>query len=147
MKTESLVYLCTSDISGKLRGKGFPAAMIDGGASRAVGWTPTNVQITCFDTIADSPYGALGDLVLVPDPATRARVDFGDDGPVEDFMLGDVLHLDGRPWECCTRAILRQALAPDLANLYSRILHGPGPSVVPTNAVNRQLGTPSLASR
>ncbi|MEE8454090.1 MAG: glutamine synthetase family protein [Limibaculum sp.] len=110
MKTESLVYLCTSDISGKLRGKGFPAAMIDGGASRAVGWTPTNVQITCFDTIADSPYGALGDLVLVPDPATRARVDFGDDGPVEDFMLGDVLHLDGRPWECCTRAILRQAL-------------------------------------
>lgn len=110
MKSESLVFVGTSDIAGKLRGKAFPAAMAEGGAGHTVGWTPTNVQITCFDTIADSPYGALGDLVLVPDPATRAQIDFGDGGPIEDFMLGDVLHMDGQPWECCTRAILRQAL-------------------------------------
>ena len=68
------------------------------------------MQITCFDDIADSPYGALGDLVLCGDPAMRARIDFGDGGPIEDFALGDVVHLDGRPWECCTRAILRAAL-------------------------------------
>lgn len=110
MIAEAVTYICTSDLSGKLRGKGCPASEIDQQPPRAVGWTPTNVQITCFDAIADSPYGSFGDLVLVPDPATRARVDFGDGGPVEDFVLGDVRHLDGSPWECCTRSILRTAL-------------------------------------
>ncbi len=110
MKSEAIIYACCSDISGKLRGKGFPAADLDARIQHGVGWTPTNVQITCFDTIADSPYGALGDVLLVPDPATRVRLDFGDAGPVEDFVLGDVLHLDGRPWECCARGILRAAL-------------------------------------
>ena len=107
---EPMVHLCTSDIAGKLRGKALPAAAAEEGRTPEVGWTPTNVQITCLNTIADSPFGALGDLVLVGDPATRARIDFDDDGPIEDFMLGDVAHLDGRPWECCTRSILKAAL-------------------------------------
>ncbi len=110
MKSEPIVYACCSDISGKLRGKGFPAADFETRRLRGVGWTPTNVQITCFGTIADSPYGALGDLVLIPDPTTRVQLDFADGGPVEDFVLGDLRHLDGREWECCTRAILRAAL-------------------------------------
>jgi len=110
VNTESVTYACTSDISGKLRGKGFPSADFEVRLTRGVGWTPTNVQITCFDTIADSPYGALGDLALVPDPQTRARIEFGDGGPVEDFVLGNVRHMDGRAWECCTRSILRTAL-------------------------------------
>ncbi|MDH3658645.1 MAG: glutamine synthetase family protein [Alphaproteobacteria bacterium] len=105
-----MIHLCTSDVAGKLRGKALPAAIADDGGELVVGWTPTNVQITCFDNIAESPFGALGDLVLVGDPATRAKIDFGDDGVIEDFALGDVLHLDGRPWECCTRSILKAAL-------------------------------------
>ena len=109
--SEPLIHLCTSDVAGKLRGKALPSRIADDGGELVVGWTPTNVQITCFDTIAKSPFGALGDLVLVGDPATRTRVDFGDDGVIEDFALGDVLHLDGRPWECCTRSILKTALA------------------------------------
>ncbi len=110
MKTEPMIHLCTSDISGKLRGKALPARIVEDGGSAEVGWTPTNVQITCFDGIADSPYGALGDLVLVGDVETRVRLDFGDGTPVEDFALGNVMHLDGRPWECCTRSILVDAL-------------------------------------
>lgn len=110
MNSEDVIYACTSDIAGKLRGKGFPTADLEARLARGIGWTPTNVQITCFGTIADSPFGALGDLALVPDPGARARLDFGDGGPLEDFILGDVRHLDGRPWECCTRSILRTAL-------------------------------------
>ncbi|MEM8951741.1 MAG: glutamine synthetase family protein [Pseudomonadota bacterium] len=108
--SEPLIHLCTSDVAGKLRGKALPAAIANESGELVVGWTPTNVQITCFDTIAQSPFGALGDLVLVGDSATRARIDFGDDDVIEDFALGDVLHLDGRPWECCTRSILKTAL-------------------------------------
>ena len=56
------------------------------------------------------PLPALPDLALVPDAATRVRIDFGDGGPPEDFALGVIRHLDGRPWECCTRSILQAAL-------------------------------------
>ncbi len=108
---EPMLHLCTSDLAGKLRGKALPAAAAEGDGDLMVGWTPTNVQITCFDGIAESPFGALGDLVLVGDPRTRVRLDFDDDGPIEDFALGDVRHMDGRPWECCTRSILKAALA------------------------------------
>ena len=72
---------------------------------------PTNVQITCFDSIADSPFGSFGDLLLVPDPEAEVRVDFEDGTPPEHFHIGDILTLDGAPWEFCTRSLLKVALA------------------------------------
>ncbi len=110
MINEPLIFVATSDIAGKLRGKALPTRFADAYGKAEIGWTPTNVQITCFDTIAKSPFGALGDLLLVGDMETRSRLDFGDDGPIEDFVLGDILHIDGRPWSCCTRSILKTAL-------------------------------------
>ena len=85
MEREPLVLACTSDIAGKVRGKAFPESEFEKRLRRGIGWTPTNVQITCFDAIADSPYGALGDLVLIPDPATRVEADFANDQPPEHF--------------------------------------------------------------
>lgn len=108
---EPLVFAALTDVAGKLRGKAFPVADLGGRLARGVGWTPTNVQITCFDVIAESPYGSFGDLLLVPDPDTEVCVDFEDGGPVERIMMGHVLGLDGTPWECCTRHALEQALA------------------------------------
>lgn len=110
MNREEIVVACCTDFSGKVRGKGFPAAQFEKRTKRGIGWTPANVQITCFDVIADSPYGSLGDLVLIPDEAARVRVDFGDGGPTEHFALGDIRYTDGRPWEMCTRSILAAAL-------------------------------------
>ena len=110
MNNEPLIFVATSDIAGKLRGKALPSRLVDQGGKALVGWTPTNVQITCFDSIAESPFGALGDLIVQGDPEARAKLDFGDDGPVEDFMLGDILHMDGQAWACCTRSILKAAL-------------------------------------
>lgn len=111
MIKEPMVFVATSDIAGRVRGKAFPAALLETRANRGVGWTPTNVQITCFDKIAESPFGALGDLLLVPDPTAHVTVDFEDGTPPENFLLGDILSLDGEPWECCTRSLLRRALA------------------------------------
>jgi glutamine synthetase len=59
MVREELIFVGCSDIAGKMRGKSVPARDLDTRLKRGIGWTPTNVQITCFDTIADSPYGAL----------------------------------------------------------------------------------------
>ena len=108
MSSTPLIFAATSDLAGKVRGKAYPAAEHERRLLRGVGWTPTNVQITCFDTIADSPFGALGDLLLIPDPSAEVRADF--DGVTEHFILGDIVTLDGKPWELCTRSLLKSAL-------------------------------------
>ncbi len=110
MKRETLILACTSDIAGKVRGKAFSEQDLKKRQTRGIGWTPTNVQITCFDAIADSPFGALGDLVLIPDPNTFVISDFHDEKPAEHFIFGDILDTDGTPWGCCTRSILKAAL-------------------------------------
>lgn len=110
MITNPLIFVATSDISGKVRGKAFPVSDLQKRLQKGVGWTPTNVMITCFDVIADGPFGALGDLLLIPDPATSVEVDFQDGSAVERFVLGDITDLDGTAWDCCTRSILKGAL-------------------------------------
>jgi len=104
-----LIYAATCDLAGKVRGKAFPADQLEKRLKRGVGWTPTNVQINCFDGIADSPFGALGDLLLIPDADTAADVQFDDDHRTH-FMLGDIVTLDGEPWDFCTRSLLKAAL-------------------------------------
>jgi len=110
MKTDPLVLAVTSDFAGKIRGKAFSASEFEKRLKRGIGWTPTNVQITCFDIIADSPYGALGDLVLRPDANTRTDIFVDRDSNAESFVIGNIFHTDGQPWECCTRSILKAAL-------------------------------------
>ena len=90
MMREEVVMLCTSDIAGQIRGKGFPASDLAARLAKGIGWTPTNIMISAHGAIAPSPWGALGDLVIKPDPATRVRVDFGSDQAAEHF-IGDIM--------------------------------------------------------
>ena len=83
-----------------------PARLVSG-----VGWVPTNTMISALGPIGDTPFGATGDLILVPDEATEVHVDFDDGSAAEHFYLGDIRHTDGRPWECCPREFLRRGLA------------------------------------
>jgi len=112
MNREDIVMVCCSDLSGHVKGKSFPLRDMDKRRDRGIGWVPTNAQITAFNSIVDSPFGALGDLLLVPDPdpAAEVCVDFGDGSPSEHFMMGNILYTDGSPWECCLRGIAQQAL-------------------------------------
>lgn len=109
-RREEIVVACTSDLAGKIRGKGFPATQFDKRLARGIGWTPTNVQITCFDTIAETPFGSLGDLVLIPDAGARVRLPLDEGDTAESFVMGAIHYTDGRPWEFCTRSILSLAL-------------------------------------
>lgn len=104
-----LIYAATCDLAGKVRGKAFPEDQLEKRLKRGVGWTPTNVQINCFDGIADSPFGALGDLLLIPDATTEVDVQFTEHLRTR-FMLGDIVTLEGESWEFCTRSLLKAAL-------------------------------------
>lgn len=108
--TENIIVAACSDLAGQVRGKGFPAKDLQYRLARGVGWTPTNVQITCFDGIAESPFGARDDLVLIPDATARLQVEDHQGTIVEDAMLGDIRTLAGEPWPCCTRSILKAAI-------------------------------------
>lgn len=111
MKKEEIVMLCTTDLGGQTRGKGFPASDLEDRLKKGIGWTPTNSMITAHGPIAPSPWGPFGDLVLIPDPDTRVRIDFGPDAAAEHFVMGDILHLDGTPWPVCPRGFLKRVLA------------------------------------
>ena len=105
-----LVFAAVSDLAGKTRGKAFPAQDLNMRLQRGVGWAPTCVQITCFDVIAPSPYGAIGEVLMMPQKDAEVCVDFQDGTPPERFFLCDIHTLEGKPWGCCTRSILKTAL-------------------------------------
>ena len=111
MNRESLIMVCTCEIAGRVRGKGFPARDLPSRMRTGVGWVPTNTMISAFSAIYGTPFGTGGDLILVPDPLTEVNVDFADGSAREHFFLGDIRELDGSPWACCPRAFARRALA------------------------------------
>ncbi len=111
MIREELIMVCTCEIAGRVRGKGFPVRELPSRMKKGVGWVPTNTMISAFSAIWSTPFGTGGDLALIPDPATETRVDFADGSAAEHFFLGDIRHLDGTPWDCCPRDFLRRALA------------------------------------
>ena len=54
---------CTSDFAGQVCGKGFRAAELPERLVSGIGWTPTNLMLTAFGPIADSPWGPFGPLL------------------------------------------------------------------------------------
>ena len=109
MIREELIFVATCDISGHVRGKGFPACELPARLKKGVGWTGSNLMMSPAGPIWDTPFGTAGDLMIVPDPAAEVRVDFADGSAVEHFFLGDIRTTDGNPWECCPRDFLRRA--------------------------------------
>src|SRR5262245_12653861 len=77
---------------------------------QGVGLTHSNIMMSAFGPIYDTPFGTLGDLMLIPDPTTRVEVGFDEDGAAERFYLADIRNLDGTAWECCPRDFLRRAV-------------------------------------
>jgi glutamine synthetase len=109
MQREQIVFVGTSDLSGHFRGKSFPAADLPARMERGVGLAPTNIFLSAFGSIQMTPFGTVGEVFLVPDPATRVSVPF-EGSATEYFFLGDIRTVDGTPWGFCPRHVLRRAL-------------------------------------
>lgn len=104
-----LLALVCCDLGAIVRGRSLPAG--DTQADAGVGWVPANHALTPLGGLAEpNPFGSTGDLRLLPDPHTRVRVDGEQDCDALEFVLCDIAEVDGRPWQCCPRAFLREAV-------------------------------------
>ena len=109
--TPGLVHFVCQDFCGITRGRGFSRQRLAGQMARGVGWVPANLGLNPFNDIVENPWGSRGDLVLMPDPASEVYVSLA--GPVTSplhYFLCDVVDLDGRPWEACSRHYLRRQI-------------------------------------
>ncbi|MDT7951845.1 MAG: hypothetical protein RQ966_10105 [Acetobacteraceae bacterium] len=106
MDPETLAFIGTSDLSGSVRGAAVPWTDLDRVMERGV-LLPGHVPLRHPD---DPVSAGRPDLLLLPDPATRAYVP-AVGAPDIVMLLGDLLELDGAPWASCPRYLLRRALA------------------------------------
>jgi len=106
---EPLAFIGTADLAGLLRGKSIPLAELPKRMGHGVGIAPSNLMLSVFGPIHDTPFGTAGDLMLVPDPGTETLIPVPG-GPDIHLLLGDFHGTDGVPWDCCPRGFLRRAL-------------------------------------
>jgi len=109
VNSEPLIFVGTCDLAGLVRGKGFPATALSSRLREGVGLAPSNIMMSPFGPIYDTPYGTEGDLMLVPEIGTYVEVEFPDSA-AERFYLGDIMTIAGQYWQCCPRHFLRRAL-------------------------------------
>jgi glutamine synthetase len=109
---DELIALVCCDLGAVVRGRSLPASGLDAHLQAGVGWVPANHALTPLGPLAEpNPFGATGDLRLLPDLATRARVEPGRGHGALELVLCDIVETDGTPWECCPRRFLGEALA------------------------------------
>jgi len=107
MSDDSLAFVATNDLVALTRGRALPAT--DLSHMTGVGWVPADLAINSFGHLIEpNPFGALGDLRLIPDPASKSS--FPTPGGHLDLYLADQTLPDGTPWECCPRTNLKRAL-------------------------------------
>ena len=105
-----MTTLVTTDLIGVTRGRSFPTDELEHYLATGCGWVPANSALTPQDIIASTnPWGAYGDLRLIPDLSSRVTVSNGPDAaaPALDFIHSDIHETDGRPWGACPRTLLR----------------------------------------
>jgi glutamine synthetase len=132
-----LVALVCCDLGSIVRGRSVLASEFSAHLDAGVGWVPANHSLTPFGPLAEAtPFGSTGDLRLLPDRDTHVRVeasshrsdphlrgsDLHSDGGAMELVLCDIVETDGRPWECCPRRFLRDALDDLEAELGIRLV-------------------------
>jgi glutamine synthetase len=120
---QELVALVCCDLGAIARGRSLFASELPGALSAGIGWVPANHALTPLGPVADpNPFGSTGDLRLLGDPVTQVRVEAGPGGEAMEFLLCDIVETDGRPWECCPRHFLRDALSELATELGGRLV-------------------------
>jgi len=117
-----LLALVCCDLGAIVRGRSLFSSRLSEHLEAGVGWVPANHALTPLGSLADpNPFGSTGDLRLRPDPLTRVRVEPEHDAAALELILCDIVEIDGRPWQCCPRQFLRDALSTLQQELGARL--------------------------
>jgi glutamine synthetase len=108
---DELAVIATVDLAGLCRGRAFRLGDLDARLRTGVGWVPANLALHPFGGIVEpNAFGALGDLRLLPDPATRVRLPSSSGRGPLTLLLSHQVHPDGSAWDGCPRTFLVRAL-------------------------------------
>lgn len=105
---EELIFVGICDLAAQVRGKSVPLPDFQARLQHGVGYTPANICLSAFGAIGSSPFGTLGDILLLPDPSTEVHVP-NEQGAAEHFCLADILTKEGETWPFCPRNFLRRS--------------------------------------
>ena len=84
-----LAFVATNDLFALTRGRALPLAELS--ATSGVGWVPADLAINAFGHLVEpNPFGALGDLRLIPDMESRAVIPLPT-GSLEMFLADQTL--------------------------------------------------------
>ena len=92
------------------RGKTLVSPQLGKGELSKIGWIPSNAYITCFGDLALAEAPEIGDVFLTPSgegPISLARTQINLD---TQLQLCDIRKLDNKPWQCCLRNQLQEAV-------------------------------------
>lgn len=104
-----LVRFLYCDPSGVIRGKQVHAGRLAGAVRSGLGLTRAQNALNVFDDLVAVPgMEPVGEIRIVPDPATYVRLPWLDG--VASMLCDQVGH-DGLDWGCCPRGFLRRAVA------------------------------------
>lgn len=105
-----LTGIVTTDLAAITRGRFVPTDRLETVQGTGIGWLPANLALTAFGTIAQpNLWGSRGDLRVIPDMDARYRTSATGAESSFDVIMGDLVELDGTPWHCCPRGLLRRA--------------------------------------
>lgn len=103
-----LVRFLYVDHGGIVRGKAAAGARIADRLRTGIGHTVAMMAMTMLDTLQPVPgMGPVGEVRILPDPSTYTPLPYA---PSAAAMLSDLVLPDGRPWEACPRAFLKDAV-------------------------------------
>jgi len=105
----ALTWLVHTDLAAISRGRAIPDYDPEG--SQSVGWVSADLALDPFGGLVDNPWGPVGDLRLVPDPATLVRIPGTPTASEMNFVLCTATDLEGRPWRSCPRGALLSQVA------------------------------------
>jgi glutamine synthetase len=123
VSASELVALVCCDLGSIVRGRSVFSAQLGEHLQAGVSWVPANHALTPLGPVAEpNPFGSTGDLRLLPDADTRVLVGAGSATSALELVLCDIVETDGKPWECCPRSFLREALRELEQELGGRLL-------------------------
>jgi len=111
MSEGDLLALVCCDLGAIVRGRSVFATELGEHLEHGVGWVPANHALTPLGGLAEpNPFGSTGDLRLLPDPSTHARVAGAEGETPLELLLCDIVQTDGSPWQGCPRSFLRETV-------------------------------------